>query len=67
VRLRAEPGFEGEILADILVGKTVRVIDLPVCATGFLWWKVRTNNNQVGWMAEGEAALYYLEPVQPPE
>ncbi|MBZ0319423.1 MAG: hypothetical protein K8L91_23635 [Anaerolineae bacterium] len=63
VRLREMPGFNGAILDMVAAGIIVRTVSLPVCRDDILWWEVKLENGQTGWIAEGQPDLYYLEPV----
>jgi hypothetical protein len=40
------------------------VVDGPVCAEGFLWWRVVTPKGYDGWIIEGDANGYYVNPGQ---
>lgn len=65
VRLREMPGFNGAVLEMVAAGIIVRTINLPVCRDDILWWEVKLESGQTGWIAEGQPDLYYLEPVVP--
>lgn len=41
----------------------------PVCADGYLWWKVAPNGKYQpnGWTAEGKGSDYWLEPYPAPD
>ncbi len=65
VRLREMPGFNGAILDMVAVGTIVQTISIPVCRDDILWWEVKLDGGQTGWVAEGQPDLYYLEPVEP--
>lgn len=64
VRLREMPGFNGAILDMVAAGTIVRTISVPVCRDDILWWEVKLESGQTGWVAEGQPDLYYLEPVE---
>lgn len=64
VRLREMPGFNGAVLEMVAAGIIVRTISLPVCRDDILWWEVKLESGQTGWIAEGQPDLYYLEPVE---
>lgn len=64
VRLREMPGFNGAVLEMVAAGIIVRTISLPVCRDDILWWEVKLESGQTGWIAEGQPDLYYLAPVE---
>jgi hypothetical protein len=71
VVLRSSPDKRDDnIMFTILIGSLVSVVDGPVCGKydggAFQYWKV-TYKDQLhgqvsGWLAEGDAKLYYLAP-----
>jgi len=71
LNLRTSP--QGELLTQLSEGTTANVVEGPVCANGYLWWKLQLNVQDTltsGWAAEGDANDYYLEPfviVEQPE
>ncbi|MBN1286008.1 MAG: serine/threonine protein kinase, partial [Anaerolineae bacterium] len=65
--LREQPGA-GEDVASIGPGVSFDVIDGPACAAvhgvEYVWWRVRLHSSGVeGWVAEGDAQLYWIEPI----
>ncbi|NPA05787.1 MAG: SH3 domain-containing protein [Chloroflexi bacterium] len=54
LRLRAEPGLRGRVLALIPPDTLFTVIDGPVFRDGWLWWRVRLDDGREGWFMEGE-------------
>lgn len=61
VRMRSDPGLEAQILQEVTYGTTVSITGGPACVSDLLWWQVQLNST-VGWIAEGQAGAYYLEP-----
>jgi len=54
VYLRVNPGKESEEIELLKPGTRFTVLDGPECAgNNWSWWKVKLDNGQVGWMAEG--------------
>ena len=47
------------MIGEIKAGTIVDVLDGPVCADGFYWWKVDAGE-QIGWTAEGQDQTYWL-------
>lgn len=43
-------------------GTPFQVTEGPQCAEGFTWWKIHATNGD-GWLAEGNAAGYFVDPV----
>lgn len=63
--LRAEPLVDDNIIGRLPVGTVVKIVDGPVCADGFVFWRVSDETGMVlGWTAEGDGVRYYLEPVE---
>jgi hypothetical protein len=65
-RLRDEP--LGRVIDLLPEGTNYRVdiIDGPRCTPGLTWWRVQTQEGQVGWVAEGTSSNYFIEPVSTP-
>lgn len=62
LRLRTEPGIREDTVIDVLQsGQRLNILEGPVCAHGYTWWKLRTSEGQTGWAAEGDDRDYYLE------
>lgn len=60
--VRAEPTVNSARLGEIPGEGVFVVLAGPVCADGYAWWQV-DYNGLVGWTAEGEGSVYWLEPV----
>ncbi len=61
VRMRSDPGLEAQILQEVASGIAITITGGPACVSNLLWWQVQLNST-VGWIAEGQAGAYYLEP-----
>lgn len=59
-RLRANPTVSSSILLEMDEGTQFVVLDGPVCADGYAWWKIWLGS-LVGWSAES-LDHYYIEP-----
>ena len=64
--VRAQPRRSSAELGRLQPGKYVTIIDGPICADVYSWWKVRTDSGIVGWVAEGgdEIDPYFLCPAK---
>jgi len=64
--VRAQPRRGSAERTRLEPGTPVTVIDGPVCANVFSWWKVRTDSGSVGWVAEGgdEIDPYFICPAR---
>jgi hypothetical protein len=63
LRIRTAPGVGNDILGKMPPGEIVTILDGPVCADDFIWWKVSwTKGGIVGWSAEGDHKDYWLIP-----
>jgi WD40 repeat protein len=49
LNLRAEPSLDGEVLRKLQPGDRVTILDGPVEADGYTWWKVQTEDGTTGW------------------
>src|SRR5260221_888417 len=59
--LRASPP-SGTIMTTIPAGGVFAVLEGPICTdNGIAWWKVNYNG-AIGYTAEGQATIYWLEP-----
>jgi hypothetical protein len=64
LRGRAEPGRSAAIVAEFAEGSRVRLLEGPVEADGFIWWRIEGEAGS-GWSAQAnEAGTPWLEPVQ---
>lgn len=64
--LREKPARDADIIDSIPGGSLFTVVAGPECEPGndIQWWQI-TYNGQVGWTAEGDTRIYYIEPVNP--
>lgn len=74
VRVRTEPIVADEFILTVLVeGTEMEILDGPKCVLNpdtkmnFVFWKVNIPSKQAplneGWVAEGDAAGYFIEPI----
>jgi len=62
-RVRGGAGKAYGVIGRIQPGQVVKVIDGPVCADGWAWWQIRSEDSGiVGWTAEGDDHDYWLVP-----
>lgn len=61
-RVRQEPGLAGKVIGRLPPGAIVKILEGPVCADGFVYWKVQSPliPAGTGWTAEGDGKEYYL-------
>jgi dipeptidyl aminopeptidase/acylaminoacyl peptidase len=66
-RVRSGPSTGDTVIARLDPGTVVKVIEGPICADGFVFWKVENASipGGVGWTAEGDRKVYWLEPFVP--
>lgn len=60
-RLRSYPSFYGAVIGQIPAGGLFQVLSGPRCESGVNWWQVNYNG-RIGWTAEGDGSIYWLEP-----
>ncbi len=61
-RLYENPGERSPRIATLGNGTTLNIIGGPTCAGSMRWWQVRTRTGVGGWISEGNADRYQLEP-----
>lgn len=63
--LRSQPTTRGAVLVELIENVPLQIIDGPICADSYNWWKVRvlTSNPIEGWLAEGGPANYWIAPI----
>jgi hypothetical protein len=62
LRIRSEPGLDGSKIGLLAEGTKMDIIGGPECMDSFLWWKVKTEDGIIGWVAEGSNGDYMIEP-----
>ncbi|GAB4435823.1 MAG: hypothetical protein Kow00120_02760 [Anaerolineae bacterium] len=62
--LRSAPATTGELLVQIPSGARFSVVGGPQCGEEMVWWQA-TYGSFTGWVAEGQDADYYIEPLGP--
>lgn len=63
-RVRKDPNKDAEVLGHITPGGSMKILEGPTCAEGWVWWKVK-NADLEGWTAEGDKETYWLVPLFP--
>lgn len=63
--LRDEPGTSGTILQYLYDRDVVTLLEGPVAADGFTWWRIRTDDGTEGWAAEASGDVSTLLPETP--
>jgi hypothetical protein len=63
-QVRKAAGTNWGIAGQIKPGEVVNILEGPVCADNWPWWKVKsTETGLTGWTAEGDKNTYWLVPV----
>jgi hypothetical protein len=62
VSIRDQPGTDQTRLNVAAEGAILRVLEGPTCHQDGYWWYVQTEQGDFGWVLEGDAENYYLEP-----
>lgn len=63
LRARSNPGVEGVVQLYLRDGDEVKIIDGPVKADGYTWWRVQGEDGK-GWCAETSASgIVWLQPT----
>lgn len=63
-RVRNKPNVSGEIVKRLDEGTEFQVIGGPQCSDGYTWWQIELPSGDQGWVAEGDASRYFIEPVR---
>ncbi len=68
INIRSQPGLQnGIIIGQAPNGTDFSVLDGPVCADHYVWWKVQSEDGRLsGWIAEGDAKQPYVVPLTEP-
>ncbi len=62
--LRNSPGKTSEKIHVIAAGVKMKLLRGPVCADGFNWWFIHSENNFEGWAPEGDHEDYWIDPLK---
>lgn len=65
LNLRAEPTRKSEIVVYIEDETHLELLEGPVAAEGFSWWRVRLPDGLEGWVVENDGELQTLMPHSP--
>ena len=52
LNFRMQPSVNGEIIKKLNAGEWFGVVDGPVFSDGYIWWKVKTEEDIEGWIVE---------------
>ena len=63
LRLRAEPSFNASTNHIIAAGRNMVILDGTVCAEGYYWWYIRSEQGFEGWASEGDFEDYWIDPL----
>ena len=64
VSVRKGPATTYERIGRVSPGQTFQVVSGPTCGEGMAWFEILYGIGAVrGWLAEGQAAVYFVEPV----
>jgi hypothetical protein len=66
LRLRAAFGTDGEVVDGLSWGAVASVLEGPVEADGFTWYRLEAADGSAGWAAAGDAEDDWLVPVMLP-
>lgn len=59
-QIREEPSMQSSILGRIRTGEFFIIVDGPLCADDYVWWKVQSARGLLGWIAESYVSSYWL-------
>jgi len=61
VNIRQDPTTKGRLLGRFGAGVLVQVLQGPVQADGFTWWRLDDQHGKVGWAADGDSRDRWLD------
>lgn len=61
-RVRSSPSRSGEVIGSLPELSYLSILEGPICADGWIWWKVASDASPTGWTSEGELGIYWLMP-----
>jgi tetratricopeptide (TPR) repeat protein/uncharacterized protein YgiM (DUF1202 family) len=64
LNVRANAGRSNELLFQLEPNVTVTLLEGPVEADGFDWWKIRTSDGREGWVVDRIAGIRILVPLK---
>lgn len=62
--LRDAPSTTSQVIVTLREGAIFTALELPTCADGLVWLRVRLADGREGYLAEGGADRYYVEPYE---
>ncbi|RMF32377.1 MAG: SH3 domain-containing protein, partial [Chloroflexi bacterium] len=64
LNVRTEPSAQAEIVGTLKRDAEVTILEGPVEADGFRWWKLDDGEGLVGWAVEGTETERWLVPIE---
>lgn len=65
LRVRSTPQIGNDnVIIHLYSGARLHILEGPLCADGFSWFKISTSDGLVGWAAEGSSKNYFMEPCR---
>jgi len=62
LNLRDNPSTNGQLITRLGGGVKVTVIDGPVSADDFTWWKIDDGQGNIGWAVQGDQETEWISP-----
>jgi hypothetical protein len=62
LNMRTLSSAAGTLIVQLATGARVTVLEGPVEAEGFTWWRVDNGAGQTGWVADGDGETVWLSP-----
>jgi hypothetical protein len=67
LRVRTEPNLNAQIIKTQPKGTSGKILEGPVCADNYVWWKVKYQDGTTGWSAENWLEILIRTPISSPE
>jgi len=62
LNFRDAPAASGQLLGQLGTGQVVSILEGPVSADNFTWWRLDDGQGNVGWAADGDGETEWLSP-----
>ena len=65
LRVRSEPSLNSQIIKPEPRNTSGKILEGPVCADNYVWWKVKYQDGTIGWSAENWLEILVISIITP--